>query len=191
MEPEVKQETVIHRDRVLKLNNANQLNHKTVSIIFGTCKTSDYQLLLYSKDAELINELENFSFPLLSDQELPKVRLVPPCSNTIPTNTWSYATFTKQEICSILYFSQMNQMDDMYLWKRFENKDNALYFILDDRRTVYKFTIDGLHRLRSEKLNIFNNISIDHSSFIATNSGSFAFIARQPLTALLDMALKN
>ena len=185
------QKPEINRDDSLKSNKTNTVNGKTVSIIFGTCKTADHQLLLYGKDTELIKELGNLSVPLLSEQELPKIRFVPPCSDVLPTNIWSYSTFTKQEICSILYYSQMNQVDDFYLWKRFENKGNALYFILDDRRTVYKFTIDGLHRLIPEKLNLFENISIDPCSFIATNSGSFAFIARQPLTALLDMALKN
>lgn len=185
------QKPEINRDDSLKSNKTNTVNGKTVSIVFGTCKTADHQLLLYSKDAELIKELGNLSVPLLSEQELPKIRFVPPCSDVLSTNIWSYSTFTKQEICSILYYSQMNQGDDFYLWKRFESKGNALYFILDDRRTVYKFTIDGLHRLIPEKLNLFENISIDHCSFIATNSSSFAFISRQPLTALLDMALKN
>lgn len=80
-------------------------------------------------------------------KELPRFKLAHPWCTDLSELVKNCTFYTRDEIFSIMEFSQRNQKYDYYLWKKIENQSNYLIFFSNEdpeRIMVYKFFINSL-----------------------------------------------
>lgn len=186
-------ETQTRGEEISYLTFPNATLNNACSIIFGTCKTDERQLLFFNQPDFFKKENKPKCFELLSEKKIPNIRLLTPETNEFPRMPLMYSSYTDQQMYSILYWAQKSQTDDYYLWKKLEGMGNHLYFISESRQYVHDFSIDAAHRIHWKRHSLRDGLSIYCDSFIATNAESFAFISskRMPLIAAVLHAFKN